>query len=195
MAEGEQMLGGLPCAVAVVDHDRACVRTRVDIDGHEGKPPPTRQLDEPVAVLHALHDEAVDQGAVDAPRRRIAIDGGDQRDARAARVADLGHADHEFAVERVVEEVAEVVHGDHADGIDPSGPQQTALRVRAMIAKRARRLLDPLANLGAHQPGLGKGVGRGPLGNPGRPGHIRQFHASLHRVIHTPSSEPIQFSD
>ena len=82
MPQGEQVLDRHSCAAAIVDQDRAHIRSGVDIDRHERKPPAPGEFDQPVAVLDALDDEAVDERAVDAPRRLLAIGRRDQRDAR-----------------------------------------------------------------------------------------------------------------
>ena len=195
VAEGEEMLGGLSRAAAVVDHDRARVRTGIDIHRHEGQPATSRRLDQPVAILDALDDEAVDEGAVDAPGGGIAIDRRNQSDAGAPRVTDLGDADHEFAVERIVEEVAEVVHRDDADGIDAAGPQQAPLGVGAVIAERAA---PPARPARAPRGGPVRAWRRHWTPCPGKP-RLPGRHPPVSRfvswVIDTPSSEPIQFVD
>ena len=113
----------------------------------------------------------------------------------AVLVADFGDAAHEFAVERVVEEIGEVVHHHDADGVDLAGAEQPSLGVGAVVAEAACGLLDPFTHLGADQFRLGEDVGGGALRNPGRAGHVRQFHAPFHTVIDTSSCEPIQFVD
>ena len=192
------MLGRHPCTAAIVDADRARLATGIDVAGDEGQAALPRQLHQPIAILHALDDKAVDQRRLDAPGSGRPVGGRDERHAGAALVAGRREADHEFAVERIVEEIGEVVADHDADGIDLAGPEQPAARVGPAIAELARRLLDPGADLGANQLRPAEDVGGGALGDTRRLRHVRQLHGfcahCLTNIRKRRPCEPIQDS-
>ena len=90
MAERDEMLRRLACTTAIVDAHRRHIRPWIEVNRDEWQFSLPRLADQRIVVLERKHDEAVDQGGLDAPRRRLVLGvAGDERDARPLLIAHL----------------------------------------------------------------------------------------------------------